>query len=156
MATILCPTRGGEYSYPNQDRAIAIARERGADLVFLYVSNVRFLGQFASPILVDVETELDEMGEFMLTMAQERAEKAGVQARTVVRRGVFRHALKEVIEEQGATTVVLGSPSGSTAITSADFLEELAHMLKTEARVEVIVVGGGETVAHHASDAGEH
>ena len=149
MATILCPTRGGESSYANQDRAIALARERNAHLVFLYVSNVRFLGQVASPVLVDVETELDEMGEFLLAMAQERAEKAGIQASTVVRRGVFQHALKEVIEEQGTTTVVLGSPSGGTNITSVEFLEELARSLHDEAGVEVIVVGAEETLAHH-------
>jgi len=63
MTQIICPTRGGEHSYPNQDRAISIAKERGAALLFLYVSDVRFLEQFASPILVDVEEELEVVRE---------------------------------------------------------------------------------------------
>ena len=29
MTTILRPTRGGEVTFPNQDRAIALAKERG-------------------------------------------------------------------------------------------------------------------------------
>jgi nucleotide-binding universal stress UspA family protein len=103
MATILCPTRGGEASYPNQDRAIAIARERNADLLFLYVTDVRFLNRLASPVLVDIETELGELGEFLLTMAQERAEKVGVHAETEVRRGVFRQAIKEITQEYPVT-----------------------------------------------------
>ena len=48
---ILCPTRGGKGSYPNQDRAIAIAKERNAEVLFLYITNVEFLGLTAAPIL---------------------------------------------------------------------------------------------------------
>ena len=47
--TILCPTRGGEASYANQERAIALAVEREAELIFLYVSNVHFLDLTAAP-----------------------------------------------------------------------------------------------------------
>jgi hypothetical protein len=50
---ILCPTRGGKGSYPNQDRAIAIAKERGAEILFLYITNVEFLGLTAAPKLID-------------------------------------------------------------------------------------------------------
>jgi hypothetical protein len=72
MTTILRPTRGGEASYPNQDRAIKLAKERDADLLLLYVANVHFLDRLAGPVIVDVETELEEMGEFLLALAQER------------------------------------------------------------------------------------
>ena len=149
MTTILCPTRGGESSFPNQDRAIAIGRERSADLLFLYVSDVRFLDRLASPILVDVETELDELGEFMLTMAQERAEKAGVRAETVVRRGVFRQALQEMIREHQVAAVVLGSAAGETGITTPRYLQDLAQSLLAEADVDVFIVHEGEIIAHH-------
>ena len=55
--SVLCPTRGGEGSYPNQDQAIAIATERGADLIFLYVSDVHFLDHIAGPKVADVVEE---------------------------------------------------------------------------------------------------
>jgi hypothetical protein len=35
MGKTLCATRGGEASYRTQDAAIALAKERGDELVFL-------------------------------------------------------------------------------------------------------------------------
>ena len=156
MPTILRPTRGGEASVPNRDRAIAIAKERDADLLFLYVSNVRFLNRVASAVLVDVEAELDELGEFLLAMAQEHAENAGVRAKTITRRGAFRPALEGVIKEHAEiTTVVLGKATGGTGVLPSGYLEDLVQDLLSEQGVEVILVDGGEVIAHHMpSDAG--
>ena len=86
MKTILCPTRGGKESHPNQDFAINLAKERDAGLLFLYVSGISFIRRVGPPIVVDIEKEMDELGEFMLSMAQERAETSGVPARVAVRR----------------------------------------------------------------------
>jgi hypothetical protein len=40
MGKILCATRGGEASYRIQDAAIALAKERGDTLLFLYAESV--------------------------------------------------------------------------------------------------------------------
>ncbi|MDT8304782.1 MAG: hypothetical protein RRC07_02505, partial [Anaerolineae bacterium] len=72
MITLLMPTRGGPASYPNQGGAIALARAEGARLIFLYVAHARFLNLIMSPVLVDMEAEMEELGEFLLAMAQER------------------------------------------------------------------------------------
>ena len=149
MAMILCPTRGGEASYPNQDRAIAIAKERSAGLLFLYVANVSFLDRFASPVLVDVETELEEMGEFLLAMAQERAEKAGVKAQTEVRRGRFRYAIRDVIRLHEISSLVLGTAVGQTGVTTLDYVKEVSRWILKETGVEVIIVHRGEILEHH-------
>ncbi len=150
MATILHPTRGGTSSYPNQDHAIALTRERNGRLILLYVSNVRFLNTLASPVVVElVAAELDELGEFMLAMAQERAEKAGVTADAVVRQGGFGHALKDVIQEYGVETVILGSPADDTAVTTTEYLQNLVKFLMVETGVEVIVVHNGKIVEEH-------
>jgi nucleotide-binding universal stress UspA family protein len=150
VATILHPTRGGASSYPNQDKAIELAHERNAKLIFLHVSNVQFLDTIASPVPVDlVEAELDHLSEFMLAMAQERAEKAGVTADTVVRHGAFDQALKAVIEEYGADMVILGSPGADTAVTTADYLRDLVHFLVSESSVTVLIVHDGEVVEEH-------
>lgn len=146
--TILCLTRGGRDSYPNQDQAIALAKERKTGLLFLYVSNVQFLGQTASPVLVDIETELDEMGDFMLTMAKERAEKAGVQALTTVRRGFFRKVIKDILKEYPIRTVVMGRPAPETGITTTEYINELIQEIGRESGVEFIVVHQGEIVNH--------
>ena len=141
---ILCPTRGGKASYANQDRAIALAKERDSDLLFLYVSNVKFLGLTSLPFIVDIETELDEMGEFILIMAQERADKAGVHAEITVERGVFDKVLKIVIQEQQISTVVLGSSKEGTGITTEEYVQKLGETISQELGVEFIVLKDGE------------
>jgi nucleotide-binding universal stress UspA family protein len=144
---ILCPTRGGKGSYPNQDRAIAIAKERGAEVLFLYITNVQFLGLTAAPKLIDIENEMDEMGEFMLTMAQERAENASVNALTHVQRGQFREVLIDFIEEHQIDTVVLGSSAGGTGVITAEYIQELVDEISGKTGVEFIVVDQGEIVS---------
>lgn len=151
MTLILYPTRGGDSSFRNQDRVITLAQERGAALMLLYVSNVRFLDRFAAPVPVElVEAELDEMGEFLLAMAQERVEKAGVQVTTAVRHGRFRAALKEIIEAHAVSTVVLGQPERETAITTREYIGEVARFLVDETGVEVLVVDQGEIVERYS------
>ena len=80
MAIILCATRGGEASSKTEYRAIELAKERGDTLLFLYIVNKHFLDKTAAPIVVDVDDELSDMGEFLLLMARERAEQQGVNA----------------------------------------------------------------------------
>lgn len=146
MTTILCPTRGGKESHPNQDFAINLAKERGADLLFMYVSNIQLIGRSARPIVVDIEEELDELGDFLLSMAQERAEKSGVPAKVAVRRGNFSKVLREVIVENKITTVVLGSSRKETGIVTYEHLQELSRELSGELGVEFIVVQDGTIV----------
>lgn len=144
MGTILCPTRGGEASYSNQDRAIALAKARGEKLVFLYVSDVRFLHKGSAAHLGTLETDLDEMGDFLMTMAQERAEQQGVAAEREVRRGSFREAIEEVVKVHNVTTVVLGTPGEEHRITTKDYLKSLASTLVEELGVEVMMTKDGE------------
>ena len=148
MMTILCPTRGGKENHPNQDFSINLAKERGADLIFMYVSNIQLISRSGPPIVVDIEEELDELGDFLLSMAQERAEKTGVQADVAVRRGIFSKVLREVIVEKKITTVVLGSSSKESGIVSYQRLQELSTELNKELGVEFMVVQGGKMVFH--------
>ena len=143
---ILCPTRGGKDSYPNQDWAIALAKERGVGVLFLYISNVEFLGLTAAPKLIDIEHEMDEMGEFMLTMAQERAEKTEVSASTLVKQGRFRDVLSEVIEEHEIGTVVLGSSVGGTGVVEENYIQGVIDDIHGITEVEFIIVDHGEIV----------
>lgn len=147
MTTILFPTRGGEASYPNQDQAIALARELAARLIFMYVTDVRFMTPLARSSVVNFEEDIAEMGEFLLAMAQERAASQGVQAEMVVRRGVFREALKEVIEAEMVDVLVLGAPTGATGVTTPDYRKSVIRDLIAETGVEVLVVDEGKIVA---------
>jgi nucleotide-binding universal stress UspA family protein len=157
MTTYLMPTRGGPASYPNQDGAIALARAEGARLVFLYVANARFLKLMMSPVLVDMEAEMEELGGFLLAMAQERALQAGVEAEALVLRGLFRNALREAITATEADVVLLGTAANGTGITTPTYREELIEELIAETGVGVIVLDNGEIAARYgpASQTGE-
>ena len=146
---ILCLTRGGEASYPNQDKAISIAKERSVDLLFLYVTNVQFLGMTAFPKVVDIEAELDEMGDFLLAMAQERAEKAGVKAITAVRRGEFREVINNVLREHPINTIVMGSSAQGAGLVTVEYIQELAEEISRESGVEFVILDEGEIVGKY-------
>jgi nucleotide-binding universal stress UspA family protein len=146
MKKILTPTRGGEASQPNQDRAIQIAKEQGAELNFLYIADVSFLDRLASPVLVDMEAELSEMGEFVLAIAQERAAKQGVEAQALVRSGNFSEVLAEVIEEYDIDTLILGSPASEAALTTREYLTNLTEELGERFDLEILLLSEGEIV----------
>jgi len=153
MATVLYPTRGGDSTQRNQDWACALAKERNARLIFLYVSNVSFLdrlGGMGGMARVDIlEEQLDDLGEFLMVMAQERAERSGVESDRVVRHGRFRPAISEVIEEYEVSTLVLGRPARDTANTTAEYISLVAQTMAAECNVEVFVVFEGEVVEEY-------
>jgi nucleotide-binding universal stress UspA family protein len=149
MTTILRPTRGGEASHPNQDEAISIAKERNAKLIFLHLTDVKFLDKLASPVLVNMEQELKRMGEFVLAMAQERAANAGVEAQTLVQQGDLQECLLHAIREHKADVVILGSPRGETGALTQESLKRLVDTLNSEGKVQVILLHEGEIVGEY-------
>ena len=149
MATILYPTRGGDTTHRNQDWVFSFTKENNARLILLYVSNVRFLDTLTNTVGVErVREELDELGDFLLTMGQDRADKVGVTADKALRHGRFREALKDVIEQENVSTVVLGRPAQGTAITTAEYIQEIAEYLTAETDVEVYLMHEGKVIDH--------
>ena len=144
---ILSPTRGGESSVPNQMTVIGLAREHDADLTFLYITDISFLERISSPVLIDIEQELDELGEFVLAIAQERAANEGVQVKTIVRRGAFGGVLAAALEEFEIDWLILGSPVESTgSSTTMPYLESLARELADSHGVRITILRMGEAV----------
>ncbi len=141
MGTILCATRGGEASYRTQDAAIALARERGDRLVFLYVVDTHFLDRTARAVRPDVVAgEMARMGTFLLTLAQERAAQQGVKAEIRVRRGEMAEELKAAAREEGATLVILGQPGDEESAFRRAELEALARQIEKETGAETRII----------------
>jgi nucleotide-binding universal stress UspA family protein len=140
MGSILCATRGGEGSYATQDAAIALAKERGDDLIFLFVVDVSFLNQTAAPLVVDVEARLEKMGHFQLAMAQDRAAARGIEAQAVVRRGMLASELVAAVRDLGISLVILGRPRRHTAVFEEDALQAFAASVQAETGVEVRIL----------------
>jgi nucleotide-binding universal stress UspA family protein len=126
MGKILCATRGGEASYRAQDRAITLARQRGDSLIFLYVIDTHFLDKTAAPIVVDVGNQLQNMGEFLLAMAREKAESQGVPVQCVCR-------------EEQVDIVVLGRPAGEANAFAMEELKAFAAEIEAETDSQVII-----------------
>jgi nucleotide-binding universal stress UspA family protein len=140
MSVVLCATRGGEASIQTQARAIEIAKERGEKLIFIFVADTRFLEHYTAPRVPAMEEEMVKMGEFLLLMAKERAEKAGVEADFTVRTGQFKASLIEAAKEYEASVVVLGRPADNN-ITTIEYLEnQLGPAIREEAGAETLVV----------------
>jgi nucleotide-binding universal stress UspA family protein len=132
MSKILCATRGGEASYRTQDAVIARAKGEGAEVLFLYVVDLEFLKQTFTGARADVMLhEMERMGNFLLAMACERAEKAGVQARPVLRHGSLVEALREVAGEEEVTLIAFGRPAKESVFQPSG-LEKLTQKLKEE------------------------
>jgi len=143
MGKILCPTRGGEGSYRTQDAAIAMAKERGDELVFLYVVDLDFLSRTAHAVRPDVlAEEMTHLGEFLLSMAQERARNQGLEAGYMVRQGDVRAEVKAAAVEEGARLVVLGLASGDDpeCAFAPESLLEFAADIESETGIEARVV----------------
>jgi nucleotide-binding universal stress UspA family protein len=141
MGKILCATRGGEASYRTQDAAIALAQERNDELRFLYVVDIRFLDKTARAVRPDVVTaEMEKMGEFLLAMAQERAQKQGVEADYILRHGDLREELKSAARESDVSLVVLGKPAGAESAFVPTGLEALAAEIEAETGTPVCIL----------------
>jgi nucleotide-binding universal stress UspA family protein len=140
MSIILCATRGGEASYHTQDKAIKIAKEQGHTLLFLYVVDLHFLDKTAAPIVVDIEDELTNMGEFLLLMAKERAVEQSVDAETVCRKGKLRREIKKFAHQENVKLVVLGQPAGDDSTFKLAGLKEFATEIEKETGTETVIV----------------
>lgn len=139
MGLILCATRGGEASIPTQEKAIDLAKEGDRALAFLYVADSSFLDKIAAAVVVDVNEELTHMGEFLLTMAVERAAEQGVIAQAVTRTGIIREVLPEVARELGATMIVLGRPAGESSRFQESEFERFCQWIQEETNASVVV-----------------
>lgn len=140
MGNILCATRGGPDSQRTQLAAIALALAKDAGLVFLYVVDASFLDNIAAPVVVDVEAELERMGRFQLTMAQEYAAEQGVEAQAEIRRGSLRDELIAVAHELGVTDIILGRPQGEDALFDDQALRLFARDLEANTGAGVRIV----------------
>lgn len=141
MKKILCATRGGEASQKTQDAVIAMAKEQGATILFLYVVDVEFLRLTARGVRPDVvSTEMEHMGEFLLAMACERAAAQGVEAEACLRHGPLVEALESAAREEGADAIAFGRPAGPDSSFALADLEELAAQIEEDIGIKSYIL----------------
>ncbi len=142
---IVCATRGGEASRRTQERAIALARQQGAPLIFLFVADTSPIAMQMKPArdLADVlADELEQLGASLLRIAQARAHEHGVEADMVVRRGAIRPVLESFLREVDAGTLVIGAPEhdAEQPVFDPAGMDHFAGQIRAGLGVEVVVV----------------
>jgi hypothetical protein len=141
MKKILCATRGGEASLRTQDAVIAMAKETGATVLFLYVVDVEFLKLTARGVRYDVvNAEMEHMGEFLLAMACERAAAQGVKAESCLQHGPLIEALESAVYTEGADAIAFGRPVGPDSSFSLSDLEEMTAKLEADTGVKTYIL----------------
>jgi nucleotide-binding universal stress UspA family protein len=141
MKKILCATRGGEASRRTQEAVIAMAKEAGASILFLYVVDVEFLKLTARGVRPDVvATGMGHMGEFLLAMACERAAAQGVEAETCLRHGSLTQALESAAREEGVDAIAFGRPAGVDSSFSLVDLQGLAAKIEEDTGIKTYIL----------------
>lgn len=142
MGPIVCATRGGEASRHSQERAIALAQERGAPLIFFFVVDTNFTQPANEALAEALDDELERLGRRLLCIAQARAHEQGVPADMVVRHGALRQTIENFLREVNASTLVLGAPqAGSeTRAFAPNEIPQFAQDIRAATGVEVLVV----------------
>ena len=142
MGLIVCATRGGEAGRRTQERAIALATERGDELVFLCVFDPAFAGNLSDALAEAVVREQQWLGRTLMNVAQDRARKQGVDARAVIRSGLVVESIEDFLRESCASTLVIGEPKVDSALGtfSHDNVQSCAHQMVDDTGIEVVVV----------------
>jgi nucleotide-binding universal stress UspA family protein len=141
---ILCPVRGGPESKGTVSKAIHLALDKDARLVFLHIVDAEFLGAsgFGQP-LGTVYRELREMSKFVMMVLKDRAERRGVkQVDVVIREGNVRKQLRRAAVETRASVMVMGKPvrsPGSNTFKSGEF-ERFVQELEEIGDIQIIRV----------------
>jgi len=146
MGAIVCATRGGEAGRRTQERAIALAKEREAELIFLCVFDPDFAGPLNRDLATAVTEEQRWLGRALMSVAQSRAQEQGVDADAVVLGGAILDSIVEFLCESNASTLVIGEPKIDSALSAfrQGTVQSCARHVEQNTRVEVIVVTWAE------------
>jgi len=139
---IVCAVRGQPQSRATVTRAIGLALKYGARLTFVHVMDAEFLAHATVGIVRLMYQELRSMGEFLMAILRDRAERRGVrEVHTVLLEGRAATALPRFLKEQQADLLVLGAPGGSrrqSAFAPGDFNAFVQHIEAQGIQVELV------------------
>lgn len=146
MPGIICAIRGGPASQPTIRKAISMAKKNELPVYFLYIVNLDFLVHTQSGRVNTVSKQLDQMGEFILLTAQDKAEKQKVESEGVIRHGKVWEEIISYAKEISANYVVLGLPAGEEEkeenVLAADRISEFGETIQEESGAEAVFVPG--------------
>jgi nucleotide-binding universal stress UspA family protein len=146
MCPIVCATRGGEASRRTQEQAIALAKERGDELIFLCVFDPGFAGPLNDALAAAVAEEQRWLGRALLGIAQARAQGRKVKTQAEVRSGPVLESIEDYLRQAKADTLVIGASKEGSSLSSFGLSEvqRFADKVREDTGVEVVVVAPAE------------
>jgi nucleotide-binding universal stress UspA family protein len=140
MQPIVCATRGGQASRRTQERAVALAKERGAPLLFLCTVDPEFTNPASEALRAALSEELRWLGRSLLLIAQARAQAQGVDAQIDILCGVVWPNIADHLKRVNARTLVIGAPRNPAEVFGPADVDQQAESIRQELGIEVIVV----------------
>jgi len=146
MSGIVCAVRGGPGSKPTINKSIELANQTGLTIHFLYVVDLDFLTHTSSSRVHTITTEMDQMGEFILLVAREKAENQGIEADGAVRHGRVQEEIISLCKELQADYVILGQPQTREEenVFTRDLLQKFIERVEKESGAKVMLAARGE------------
>lgn len=146
MPGIVCAIRGGPASQPTIAKAIALGKETGLPLYFLYVVNLDFLSHTASSRVYTISEQMRQMGEFILLAAQDTAARQGVRAEGVVRHGNVGEEIIGLCHDVIADYVVMGLPKmqREDAVFTHELLRQFIERTEEHTKARVVLSARSE------------
>jgi len=142
MKRIVCATRGGAASRRVQDEAIALAKQQGASLTFLFVADSCSCGAMTEDQASVVREELTRMGRSLLHIAYVRAREQGLRPELVARCGPVRETIVQYVRESQADTLVVGAPRSAlgSQVFGDEGIRAFAREVTEQTGVDVVIV----------------
>lgn len=138
---IICATRGGQGSRAVQLAAIERARATGARLVFLYVVDVPLIETYDEVLSEAMRAEFHWLGEALLHIAQQRAEREQIEAEIAICEGDVMEEIESFLQASEAAALMLGAPRGTTPdVFGDDAIERFARTIERDTGVAVEIV----------------
>jgi nucleotide-binding universal stress UspA family protein len=147
MSGIVCAVRGGPDSRPTIAKAIALAKESGLALYFVYIVNIDFLDHTIRSRVQTISQQMQQMGEFILLTAQATAKRKGIEAQGVVRHGNVTQEISSLCHEIKADYLVIGRPKfhQEDSLFTETLLTEFIERVEEQTGARVILPEANES-----------
>jgi nucleotide-binding universal stress UspA family protein len=107
---IVCGVTASAHSQKAALEAARLAKQHGAELVYVYAVDLSFLkgGKLGSLSQDVIAQSIEKLGRQIVDLAEQIAAPEGVKTEKIVRRGTVLEVLGQVMSEQKADLLVLG------------------------------------------------
>lgn len=124
MSVIVCATGNGNRSRFVQMRSVEIARRQQKRLVFVHVVDVEQWTDLDESLVEAARAELGWLGAAVLRLAQDRAQRQGVQADSVILYGNVLSTMEHFLTQQPVDLLLMGEATNPRLLAFARHIED--------------------------------